>query len=383
MHLLRNFSFLFITFSLFYAHPSFAQAHESKAYKLYVNLENAPFDSLYLQDYTEGRNVVIAGKKTKDFTWEITIPDSIVWNSENMVLLASPYNPKNDSRKMVRLVSSKDGRKVIVVNVGVEGHYNYIYGKYRESIPFVDEKLECLDFDLIVEDQLSDIAIRSQDPLFSWFQNSGNVTRTYESHLASYIELSKRHPDSRFLMSSLSRMLDRYKSADDVKSIYQNFSDRHKEGYWAKRVDRFLNTKKFINTSLPDESKQYKDVVQDSSKYNLVIFSASWCAPCIEEIPLLKKIHKDLDKELILTFISIDDTRGVESFKKLLQKNNIPWRTLFAYQEIKEIKEKYFIEGIPHNILIHPNQNMEKIDVRKEEDRLKLYAILDPIGNKK
>ena len=83
---------------------------------------------------------------------------------------------------------------------------------------------------------------------------------------------------------------------------------------------------------------------------------------------------------MILTYISIDDTKGVEAFKKLLQKNNIAWRTLFAYRDVIKIKEKYFIEGIPHNILIHPNQDMEKIDVRKEEARLKLYAILNGAG---
>ena len=383
MNIRKIISLLVISLGLIQPHDTSGQTDGVKNFKLYVNLENAPFDSLYLQDYTEGRNIVFPGNKTKEFTWEFAIPDRIVWDSENMILLASPYNPKSISKTMVRFVTRKDEKKVIAVNVGVEGYDNYIHGRYRETTQFTDEQLVCLDFDLVVEDRLSDIAVRSEDPFFSWFLNSGNETKSYESHLTSYIELSKRHPDSRFLMSSLSRMLDRYKSPDDVMKVYENFSDRHKTSYWAKRIDRFLNTKKFINTSLPVDIKHYENVVQDSSKYNLVIFSASWCKPCIEEIPLLNKIHKDLGKELILTYISIDDTKGVESFKKLLQKNNIAWRTLFAYQDVIKIKEKYFIEGIPHNILIYPNQDMEKIDVRKEEDRLKLYAILNPVVNKK
>jgi hypothetical protein len=71
MDVFRNFSLLFISFSLLCSHSSLAQAHDSKTYKLYINLENAPFDSLYLQDYTEGRNLVIPGRKTKEFTWWI------------------------------------------------------------------------------------------------------------------------------------------------------------------------------------------------------------------------------------------------------------------------------------------------------------------------
>lgn len=48
------------------------------------------------------------------------------------------------SALMVRFVSRKDEKKVIVVNVGVEGYNNYITGKYRETIQFTDEQLGCL-----------------------------------------------------------------------------------------------------------------------------------------------------------------------------------------------------------------------------------------------
>src|SRR5690606_40070552 len=81
---------------------SYSQPTEIKSYKLYVNLDKAPFDSLYLHDYTEDRNILISGKKIKEFTWEITVPDSIVSNSEHMVLLASPYDKNNNSKQGIR-----------------------------------------------------------------------------------------------------------------------------------------------------------------------------------------------------------------------------------------------------------------------------------------
>src|SRR5690606_41068829 len=53
---------------------------------------------------------------------------------------------------------------------------------------------------------------------------------------------------------------------------------------------------------LPTLSGQLREnIVLDSANYTLVIFSASWCAPCIAEIPLLKDIHKDLNNKLNLT----------------------------------------------------------------------------------
>lgn len=40
-----------------------------------------------------------------------------------------------------------------------------------------------------------------------------------------------------------------------------------------------------------------------------------------------------------------------------------------------EVKEKYFVTGIPHNILVHPNGDMEVVDVRNEADLKMVYAL--------
>lgn len=162
------------------------------------------------------------------------------------------------------------------------------------------------------------------------------------------------------------------------------FLASNKNTIWAKQIERFLYEKKFPNTSLPTcDKKTYENIVQDVSKYNLIIFTASWCAPCREEIPLLKKIHNDLGKNLILTYISIDNAQSVAAFQKLIREQNIPWRSLLAFQDVKAIKQKYFIEGIPHTILIYPNQDMEVMEVRKAEDLSKLYSIVGSPGKQK
>jgi thiol-disulfide isomerase/thioredoxin len=380
---------LIISVHLLRPQKSIAQTFEPNTYKLYVQLINAPFDSLYLHDYTEGKNILYSGKKIKDFTWEITLPSKDISNSENMMLLASPSGPNNKTQKMVRFITEK---KNIVVNVGVEDEYSYIYGDFLESNLYPKEgavikinktdstiigDLLCLDFKLIVKDVNSDISVRSQDPVFSLFIDLDEEKMNYDSILNSYIEHAKKYSDSRFLMSSLSRMLSRYKSKSDVKKVYENLSQKYKKTFWADRIEMFLNNSKFINRTLPTDRENTNEyIIQNESKYNLIIFSASWCLPCIEEIPLLKQVYKDIGKDLILTFISLDDAKGIAPYKDLMLRNNIPWRTLFAYPDIEKIKQQYFIEGIPHSILVYPNQDMEVIDVRREKERNKLYAYL-------
>ena len=77
----------------------------------------------------------------------------------------------------------------------------------------------------------------------------------------------------------------------------------------------------------------------------------------------------------------MDNEKGIASFQKLIDEKDIPWRTLFAYKDVKEIEQKYFVQSIPHNILIYPNGEMEIIDVRNDEQRAKLYSMVKPLEN--
>lgn len=366
---------------------------DSKPTKLIVNLENAPFDSLFLHDYTGSRSILIPGIKTQEFTWEISIPDSIVSTYENMELLVSFYDKASNSQRTVRFINEKGDQKILVANVGVEDKINYIKGTYVGESSFPNENRSIVidnkdsvivrdlfseDFKLILQDDQSDIAIRAQDPFFSWFMDFSNEGISYDDFLTSYTEISRKYPDSRFLMTSLASNLYQYKSKKDIHTIYSTLSNKHKDGKWSKEIERFLqlSSNKFENTALPTvDSNVDEDIVQNRSKHNLVIFSATWCAPCIEEIPLLKEIHKDLNKNLVFTYVSMDDEKTVASFHKLIQEKDIPWRTLFAYQDVEKIEHKYFAAIIPRNILVHPNGDMEVIDVRKDEDREKLYSL--------
>jgi thiol-disulfide isomerase/thioredoxin len=183
-------------------------------------------------------------------------------------------------------------------------------------------------------------------------------------------------------MTYLSLNVNAYKSKEDVESVYKSLSNKHKNTHWAKNIERFLSNRKFENMSLRTANKNINEqIVQDTSKFNLVIFSASWCKPCIGEIPLLKQLHNDLNEKLNFIYISIDDEKGITPFINLNRENGINWRTLFAYPNVKKFKQKYFVDAIPHNILIYPNGDIEKIEVRIDEERAKLYSIFNSSTN--
>jgi peroxiredoxin len=79
---------------------------------------------------------------------------------------------------------------------------------------------------------------------------------------------------------------------------------------------------------LPDlEGKTFR-LSQLRGKVVLLNFWASWCPPCVDEMPSLEKLHRALQaKGLEVVAISVDDSMEViENFKK---EYNLSFRMLF------------------------------------------------------
>ncbi len=71
---------------------------------------------------------------------------------------------------------------------------------------------------------------------------------------------------------------------------------------------------------LPDAAGQEQDLNQWRGRELVVNFWASWCAPCVEEMPELEALHADLqasDRQII--GIAIDSVDNVNQFAKKLE----------------------------------------------------------------
>jgi thiol-disulfide isomerase/thioredoxin len=367
---------------------TYAQPNLDKGYKLTVNLIDAPFTSLSLRDYRELHNFFIKGKHIGAFKWQFIIPDSIVEKSEFMEFIVPDKDTLLNGYRSIRLVRDIKGVRNIIANIGVQDKENSIEAKYSKRNLFENENLTSLigksdtliTGNLIVEDfelslspgSSSDIVIRSIDPYFSWFDKSN---MTYEQQLESYVDLAKKYPYSRYLITYLSLNLTRFKTREDVKKVYRYLSTQHKQSKWAKRIDYYLSNNS-KNISLPNlKSGKIEPITQDTSKYNLLIFSASWCGPCIKEMPLLKKLHDDLKIRVNFTTISMDNEKNVKAFQNVLSENKIDWRTLYAYNDLDRVTDLYSVRGIPLTILVYPDGRMDRLDIRDKAIQKKLYSL--------
>ncbi|MFN3801314.1 TlpA family protein disulfide reductase [Belliella pelovolcani] len=61
---------------------------------------------------------------------------------------------------------------------------------------------------------------------------------------------------------------------------------------------------------------------QKSDKLRVFNFWATWCAPCVKEMPYFEKVAAD-DAEIELIFISMDDGRKPERVTNFIEKRNV------------------------------------------------------------
>jgi thiol-disulfide isomerase/thioredoxin len=198
----------------------------------------------------------------------------------------------------------------------------------------------------------------------------------YDEIINLFTKTVRKYPDSHSLIRILYSLKRQYYIKDNVGKIYANFSDKQKQSYFGTEIQKFLSDTVFYfnNTLLPAwDTEKLEPIIQDKSKINLVIFSASWCAPCIAEIPILKKISEELGDKVAMVYVSMDDTTTVANWKKLMIDKEITWRSVLATYNLKEIKQQFFNPGFPTVLMVYPDGRYEEIEVRYDTDFKKLY----------
>ncbi|WP_158655116.1 TlpA disulfide reductase family protein [Flavivirga eckloniae] len=119
-------------------------------------------------------------------------------------------------------------------------------------------------------------------------------------------------------------------------------------------------------SNIPVSLKDYR------GKVVLLDFWTYWCAPCVDEFPYLKELYGNY-KNKGFEIISISDDPDIDSWKKALTENNLPWtQCIIASDKETDVSRSYYIEALPTKYLI--GKNGEILD--KNPDRETLENIL-------
>lgn len=121
-----------------------------------------------------------------------------------------------------------------------------------------------------------------------------------------------------------------------------------------------------INAPIPDfAAKDLKGVDLKLSQYQnkivILNFWASWCGPCVEEMPSLIKLVKALPKDIVLLAISGDSNKEdidafLKSFPELATLPNIH----IIWDSNKALAQQYQVYRLPESFVVDKSQKLVK-----------------------
>ena len=117
-------------------------------------------------------------------------------------------------------------------------------------------------------------------------------------------------------------------------------------------------------------------------KVVLVDFWATWCGPCLAELPnVLENYKKYHEKRFEVIGISLDEDR--DALEKFVKDQEIPWPILFEDEGESKgwgnpMAAKYGIMGIPTVILVGPEGTVVSLNARGEKLGELLEKLLGP-----
>lgn len=110
---------------------------------------------------------------------------------------------------------------------------------------------------------------------------------------------------------------------------------------------------------------------EQEGKVVLLNFWATWCSPCVEEMPALQKIHEEYGDQVKV--VAVDCGEEKEVVDSFLGEKDYTFSV--GYDEKNEISGKYPSNGIPYTLIIGKDGTVTKTFTGSygAEEQYKLY----------
>ncbi len=137
---------------------------------------------------------------------------------------------------------------------------------------------------------------------------------------------------------------------------------------------KLFKIKSIYDLSSKDTSGNKISFKKFTGNYILIDFWASWCNPCIADVPYLKKVMEEYKNDSI-KFISVSLDTDEKRWKTAVLKNNLYWEQVSDLKGFNGFLPTYckIVKGIPQYVLIDKNGLIINGDTpRPEEPELRI-----------
>ncbi len=155
-------------------------------------------------------------------------------------------------------------------------------------------------------------------------------------HIANF-DIIRDNPDSEYLLSHIYGKRNFY-SLDSLQMALSCFNKKTQATSFGKKISSFIKYKNlFSEKGISDEFNFY-DVDENKYTFNdcnkgkkatLIIFWASWCSPCIAEIPHLQNLYERYKDKVSFVSLSVDENRS--NWITAVKKYRLAWPSLAGF----------------------------------------------------
>ena len=189
-------------------------------------------------------------------------------------------------------------------------------------------------------------------------------------------------PDDEYSFAKFSEMILGYEGTLDpsISQVFEAFSQRFRQSPEGQDIIRTIKGKTQREGSMALDYKAVDihgipfSLSDFKEKYVLMVFWATWCGPCREEIPTIKSLqdtYKNSKKLVIISFAKDDNLSKVKDY---IAAKNMDW--LQVVNDTRVVSE-YGVWGIPKTVLIDPNGKIVII-----EEGSNISSIVNYLGDK-
>jgi thiol-disulfide isomerase/thioredoxin len=98
-------------------------------------------------------------------------------------------------------------------------------------------------------------------------------------------------------------------------------------------------------------------------KYVLVEFWATWCGPCVVELPRLQKAYEKYHAAgFEIVGVSLDENRA--AVVDFVKARKLPWPQIHNAGANSDVVDAFGVASIPANFLIDPDGKVVRLDLR-------------------
>ncbi|MBK8627467.1 MAG: TlpA family protein disulfide reductase [Saprospiraceae bacterium] len=173
-------------------------------------------------------------------------------------------------------------------------------------------------------------------------------------------------------------------SVNDVALVIEEYTKLQTNKIYNEEINTVFNGWRHILAGKKAPSWEYQNLT--GKKYGTSTFIgkviyidiwATWCGPCLRELPFLEKLQENYKGNNDIAFVSISIDQDKPAWEAMLKQKNMVGIQLIADQAWNsKIVSDYRISGIPRFIIIDKQGNIINANAPRPSDK-SLTAILD------